>query len=385
MKWLLRRLSDGTLVVHEGTTVTPYGHGEPVLHVTVHDPRTYTALVRGGSVGFGESYTEGWWDVEDLTTFIRFVIRNMAPLLHRIDRIAGVLARLRDRWPRIERVDKVRDKANIVAHYDLGNGFYSLMLDETMMYSCAYFEPPTLTLAEASRAKLDLLLGKLELTPDDHLLEIGTGWGGLAIHAAERFGCRVTSVTISDAQFAYASARVETLGLGHLVTILNQDYRDLSGTFDKLVSVEMIEAIGWRQLDTYFRTCASLVVPSGRMALQAIVIEDDSYERTKNKEDFIKNMIFPGGFLPSLGAIQRSSSAVSDFVITDIQDIGLHYAETLRRWRLNLVTNREAYEALGLGNTFHRMWMMYLQYCEAAFLERHVSDVQIVLQRGGAT
>jgi len=381
LRWMLRRLSHGTLVLHEGEAEARFGHGTPEMHVRVHDVRTYTALVKGGSIGFGESYTEGWWDVDDLTAFVQFVIRNMAPLLHRLDRWSHVIAPVRNRLHWMARPNKARDKENILAHYDLGNSFYRVMLDPTMMYSCAYFASPDVSLETASKAKLDLLCQKLALTPDDHLVEIGTGWGGLAVHAAEHYGCRVTSVTISDAQYDYATALVAAKGLQDRVTILNKDYRDLTGTYDKLVSVEMIEAIGWRQLETYFRTCAALLKPDGLMALQAIVIEDASYERTKNTQDFIKNMIFPGGFLPSIAAINDTASAVSDLRLIGLQDIGRHYAETLRRWRENLAERQDAYDELGLGETFQRMWNLYLQYCEAGFLERHVSDVQMIFAK----
>jgi cyclopropane-fatty-acyl-phospholipid synthase len=252
------------------------------------------------------------------------------------------------------------------------------MLDETMMYSCAYFDDDATSLHDASVAKIEKLCTKLDLGPHDHVLEIGSGWGGFALHAAARYGCRVTTVTISDAQYDVVRSRVAREGLEHLVEVRNEDYRDVTGSFDKLVSIEMIEAIGWRQLDTYFATCARLVKPSGMMALQAITINDLSYERAKNREDFIKSMIFPGGFLPSLEAIVRSSSA-ADLHVVDLEDIGRHYAETLTRWRANLEAHDAEVRALGLGDEFHRMWEMYLRYCEAAFLERHISDVQVVL------
>jgi cyclopropane-fatty-acyl-phospholipid synthase len=381
LRWLLRHLTFGSLTLRDEAGVRRYGEGLPHFDVTVHDVRTYSALVKSGSVGFGESYTEGWWQVEDLTAFIQFVIRNMDPLLHTLDVVARALAPLSAVARRFQRVNKAKDKANIIAHYDLGNEFYSLMLDPTMMYSCAYFASMEVSLEEASLAKLRLLLDTLDLHPDDHLVEIGTGWGGLAVFAAETYGCRVTSVTISDAQFAYATDLVARRGLTERVTILNRDYRDLSGTFDKLVSVEMIEAIGWRQLPTYFATCASLIKPDGLMALQAIVIDDVSYERTKNSEDFIKNMIFPGGFLPSVEAIQSTATSVSDLRLLRARDIGRHYAETLKRWRENLATHQAAYDALGLDASFQRMWDMYLRYCEAAFLERHVSDVQFLFAK----
>ena len=332
-------------------------------------------------MGFGESYTDGWWDCDDLTLVVRFVIKNLSPLMRRLDAVARTLAPLSHLRQRFERVDKDRDRANIRAHYDLGNEFYSLMLDETMMYSCAYFAEETTSLHEASLAKLEKLCHKLRLSSEDHVVEIGTGWGGFATYAAEHYGCRVTTVTISDAQFEHTRELVREKGLDHLVDVRNQDYRDLTGTYDKLVSIEMIEAIGWRQLDTYFSTCAHLLKPDGLMGLQAITINDFSYERAKNRDDFIKAMIFPGGFLPSLESIVRASSSVSDLRVVDLEDIGRHYAETLVRWRTNLDLHVHEVRALGLGEEFERMWHMYLCYCEAAFLERHISDVQLVLAR----
>ena len=332
-------------------------------------------------MGFGESYTDGWWDSDDLTLVVRFVIKNLSPLMRRLDAVARTLAPLSHLHQRFERVDKERDRANIRAHYDLGNDFYSLMLDETMMYSCAYFAEETTSLYEASLAKLEKLCRKLRLSSEDHVVEIGTGWGGFATYAAEHYGCRVTTVTISDAQFEHTRELVREKGLEHLVDVRNQDYRDLTGTYDKLVSIEMIEAIGWRQLDTYFSTCAHLLKPDGLMGLQAITINDFSYERAKNRDDFIKAMIFPGGFLPSLESIVRASSSVSDLRVVDLEDIGRHYAETLVRWRANLDFHVHEVRALGLGEEFERMWHMYLCYCEAAFRERHISDVQLVLAR----
>ena len=382
MRALLTRARHGTLILSDSSGTRRYGRGGPEVNVTVSDPRTYHALLRGGSMGFGESYTDGWWDSDDLTLTVRFVIKNLSPLMNRFDAVARAFAPLSHIWQRLERVNKERDRANVRAHYDLGNDFYSLMLDETMMYSCAYFADETTSLHDASLAKLEKLCSKLRLGPQDHVLEIGTGWGGFATYAAQHHGCRVTTVTISDAQFEHTRALVHEKGLDHLVEVRNQDYRDLTGTYDKLVSIEMIEAIGWRQLDTYFSTCAKLLNPGGLMGLQAITINDFSYERAKNRDDFIKRMIFPGGFLPSLESIIHSSSAVSDLRVVDLEDIGRHYAETLVRWRANLAEHASQVQELGLGEEFERMWHMYLCYCEAAFLERHISDVQVVLARG---
>lgn len=381
MKWLLTRVRYGTLVIHDATGEHHYGRGEPRIDITVSDPRVYGALLTGGSIAFGESYVDGWWDVEDLTSCVQWVMRNVDPVLRRIDRLARSVSPLTrvGRW--LARARPAKDRQNIRAHYDIGNDLYRLMLDETMMYSCAYFATPETTLYEASVAKLDKLCRKLDLRRDDHLVEIGSGWGGLAIYAAATYGCRVTSVTISDAQYIESTRRVRESGLEHLVTIKNQDYRELEGTFDKLVSVEMVEAIGWRQLDTYFATLARLVKPEGLIAIQAITIDDRSFERTKNKDDFIKRLIFPGGFLPSVESLVRSATAVSDLRLVDLEDIGRHYAETLRRWRQNLAAHADAYAALDYGPRFARLWHMYLCYCEAAFLERHVSDVQVVFAR----
>jgi cyclopropane-fatty-acyl-phospholipid synthase len=375
---LLARARYGTLELTDERGTRRYGRGAPVVSATVHDARTFHALLLGGSKGFGESYTDGWWESDDLTAFVRFVIRNMSQLMRPLDRLARATAPLTHQWRRFERVDRERDRKNIRAHYDLGNDFYSLMLDESMMYSCAYFDDESTSLHEAAVAKLEKLCVKLRLGPEDHVLEIGSGWGGFALHAAAHHGCRVTTVTISDAQYEFVTARIAAAGLEHLVEVRNQDYRDVTGQYDKLVSIEMIEAIGWRQLDTYFATCAALLKPSGLMGLQAITINDLSYERAKDREDFIKAMIFPGGFLPSLEALSRSSSA-AELHIVDVEDIGRHYAETLSRWRDNLVQHDAEVRALGLGDEFHRMWDMYLSYCEAAFLERHISDVQVVL------
>ena len=281
------------------------------------------------------------------------------------------------------RIDKNRDRANIRAHYDLGNEFFEQMLDETMSYSCAFFEDPAMSLAEASEAKLERICRKLSLGPGDHVVEIGSGWGSFAVHAAERFGCRITTTTISDAQYEYTAKRVADAGLGDRVTVCNQDYRDLGGTYDKLVSIEMIEAVGWRQLDTFFATCAGLLRPEGVMALQAIVIEDGSYERAKNRDDLVKRLIFPGGFLPSIEAITRSITSSTALRIIDLEDIGRHYAETLRRWRVNVEAHAEEIKELGLGEAFLRLWHIYLCYCEAAFSERHVSDIQVILTNAG--
>ncbi|HYA67162.1 MAG TPA: cyclopropane-fatty-acyl-phospholipid synthase family protein, partial [Acidimicrobiales bacterium] len=339
------------------------------------------ALARRGSVGLGTSYVEGWWDCDDLTGLVRILERNLDATGARLDTLARVTAPLRVPFRLLPRADKEGDRRDIKAHYDLGNEFFELMLDETMAYSCAFFDDPSVSLASAQRAKLDRLCRKLDLGPGDHVVEIGTGWGSFAVHAAAHYGCRVTTTTISDAQYEYAAKRVVDAGLGSLVTVCNQDYRDLVGRYDKLVSIEMIEAVGWRQLDTFFTTCAHLLHPDGLMGLQAIVIEDRSYERSKGHDDLIKALIFPGSFLPSIEALAHSTVGRTDLRIVDVEDIGRHYAETLRRWREGVEARVTEILAMGLSERFLRLWRMYLSYCEAAFLERHVSDVQVVLAR----
>jgi cyclopropane-fatty-acyl-phospholipid synthase len=285
---------------------------------------------------------------------------------------------------RLRPPSKSRDRENIAAHYDLSNEFFALMLDPTMAYSCGYFAEHGMSLEAAQRAKFEMIAAKLQLGPDDHVMEIGTGWGGFAIHAAERHGCRVTTTTISEAQRSLAEKRVAEHGLADRVTVLGADYRDLEGRFDALVSIEMIEAVDWRRHDQFFATCGRLLTDEGRMALQAITIEDASYERAKLHDDFVRAMVFPGGCLPSVSTIAASVARTSNLRIVDLQDIGTHYAETLRRWRANLEEHRAAVEHLGFDETFWRFWTLYLCYCEAAFVERHISDVQVVLARPGA-
>jgi cyclopropane-fatty-acyl-phospholipid synthase len=381
VKRLGRRIRHGTIVVIDDSGERILGSGSPTVRVTVHDQRAFWALIRSGSVGLGSSYVNGWWDCDDLTVLVQLLERNVDGVGRRLDRWARAVAPVSDRFRRRIITDKNRDRANVRAHYDLGNEFFAQMLDESMSYSCAFFEDPSMSLAEASEAKLERICRKLALGPSDHVVEIGSGWGSFAVHAAARFGARVTTTTISDTQYEYTAKRVADAGLGDRVTVCNQDYRDLGGVYDKLVSIEMIEAVGWRQLDTFFATCARLLRPEGLMALQAIVIEDGSYERAKDHDDLVKRLIFPGGFLPSIEAISRSVTSSTDLRIVDLEDIGRHYAETLRRWRTNVEAHAAQIDDLGLGEAFSRLWHIYLCYCEAAFLERHVSDVQVILAR----
>ena len=330
-------------------------------------------------MGFGRTYADGLWDCDDLVSLVRILSVGLRPVTAIQDQIGQWWGSATD-WARRLRPPRPRhDRDNIQAHYDLSNEFFELMLDETMMYSSAIFTRPGMDLAEAQRTKLDRLCVKLGLGPEDHVLEIGAGWGGFAVHAASTYGCRVTTTTISDAQFRYASKRVAAAGLSDRVAVLDLDYRDLTGTYDKLISIEMIEAVDWRQHDTFFRTCASRLRSDGLMALQAITVDDRSYERAKNGTDFIREMIFPGGCLPSVEAITRALRRSTPLTVVDLEDIGRHYVETLLRWHDNIGRNQAAVTALGLDRRLQRLWDLYLCYCAGAFAERHISDVQMVL------
>jgi cyclopropane-fatty-acyl-phospholipid synthase len=360
------------------------GSGDPEASIVVHDERTWSALLRRSSRGLAESYLAGWWDTDDLTTVVRVASRRTTGLREFLDTAARRSGGLVAAAQRLRPPSKHRDRENIAAHYDLSNEFFALMLDPTMAYSCGFFAEDDTSLEAAQVAKFEMIADKLHLEPDDNVIEIGTGWGGFAIHAAQRHGCRVTTTTISEAQRSLAEKRVAEHGLTDRVTVLGSDYRDLQGRYDALVSIEMIEAVDWRRHDEFFATCARLLTAEGRMALQAITIEDASYERAKLHDDFIRAMVFPGGCLPSVSTIAASVARTSNLRIVDLQDIGLHYAETLRRWRANLEDQRPAVERLGFDERFWRFWTLYLCYCEAAFMERHVSDVQLVLARPGA-
>ncbi len=379
---LSRRVRGGTLIVDEvdGPSWVA-GGGEPVVNVTVTDPRAFGALLRRSTVGLAESYANGWWEADDLTGLIRTLLRSTGKLRSFLDRAGRRASPAIGALARLVPPGKEEDRRNVQAHYDLPGELFAVMLDETMAYSCAIFDTPGMSLADAQRAKFDRLCQRLRLGPQDHLLEIGTGWGGLAVHAAARYGCRVTSTTISDAQREIASKTVAEAGVADKVTILGVDYRDLGGTYDKLVSVEMIEAVDWRLHDGFFGACSRLLAPNGLMALQAITIDDRSFERAKHHDDFIRRMIFPGGCIISVEALARSVTRASDLTVVGLEDIGRHYPETLRRWRSAVRTGVPRLQEAGLDGRFQRLWELYLCYCEAAFLERHVSDVQVLLAK----
>jgi len=325
----------------------------------------------------------GHWRSDDLTGLMRLMLRNRDALDAMETGLARLSAPLRTAAHWLHRNTRAGSRRNISAHYDLGNDFFRLFLDETMMYSCALFERPDMTLSQASTAKLDAICRKLALGPRDHVLEIGSGWGGFALHAAARYGCSVTTTTISPSQFELARERVHAAGLNGRITVLLEDYRDLKGTFDKLVSIEMIEAIGHQYFNEFFRQCASRLVQDGRMLLQSITIADRHYARARDEVDFIKRYIFPGCCIPAVSALAQAMAESSDLRIVHLEDIGPHYATTLARWRENFITNLRNARARGYPDSFNRMWEFYLCYCEAGFAERALGDVQLLLTREG--
>ena len=349
--------------------------------VRVHDERAWTAVLREGSAGLGEGYFRGWWHTDDLVGLLRRLIANTGTVERWQQRVHRLTAPVLDPVRKARRPDPSRDRRNVRAHYDLSNEFFAAFLDDTMTYSSAVFRSPTDALADASTEKLDRLCRKIGLEPSHHVLEIGSGWGSFALHAAGRRGAHVTTTTVSAAQARLARERITKAGLDDRIALLEEDYRSLDGTFDRLVSVEMIEAVDWRDVPSYFATCSRLLADDGLFGLQAIVIADQRYERARHTTDFIKEWVFPGGSLPSITSIAQAATASSDLRIVDLEDLGLHYAETLHRWRDTLHERWDDLASLGVSEELGRLWDMYLAYCEAAFLERHVSVVQVVLAK----
>jgi cyclopropane-fatty-acyl-phospholipid synthase len=358
-------------------------HADLRVSLTVVDAQFYQKMVFGGSVGAGEAFIDGMWRCDNLTMLIQIFARNLF-LLDELEsgwaRLSRPALKLLD-WRNRNTIGQ--SKKNISAHYDLGNSMYQLFLDQSMMYSSAVYPTPTADLAEAQQYKLRLLCDKLQLTPNDHLLEIGTGWGSLAIFAAKNYGCKVTTTTISREQHDYAKEQIAAAGLADRITLLFEDYRLLTGQYDKLVSVEMIEAVGHEYLSTYFAKCSELLKADGVMVLQAITIADQRYDMYRKEVDFIKKFIFPGGCLPSITRMSQALTSHTDLVVRHIQDIGLDYARTLADWCSNFMAARDAVHQLGYDDRFVRLWHFYLCYCEGGFLERTTSAVHLVLAKPG--
>ena len=379
---LLHRLKEGSLVLHEGTQSWHFGSSaDAPAEVHVHDSSLYREIVRGGGIAAGRTYFQGLWSSPSLVEVTRLFSANMAVLQGMDDKQSwktrGMLA-----WSHLlNRNTRRGSKDNISAHYDLGNDFFQLFLDPTMMYSSALFEHAGMSLEDASVAKLDELCQQLELKPGEHLLEVGTGWGGMAIHAARNYGCKVTTTTISREQYEYACERVTEAGLEESVTVLCEDYRNLTGTYDKLVSIEMIEAVGHQYYGEYFRTCSGLLRDNGKMVIQAITVPDQRFRQARDAVDFIKRYIFPGGCLPSNAVIAEHVAADTDMQVVHLRDITLDYAETLAHWRKRFLDELSTVREQGFSEEFIRMWEYYLCYCEGGFRERIIGTVQMAFAK----
>ena len=381
---VLTQLRSGRVLLEEEGEQRIYGEDNPhalTAHIQVLSPEFYTDLVRGGSIGCGESYMYHHWTSDDLVTLVRVIVLN----LHVLDGVDGERSwfkRLATRtMHRLNSNSREGSRRNISAHYDLSNTFFASFLDPTMMYSAAMFPTDATPLHEASLNKLTHICERLQLTPEDHLLEIGTGWGSMAIHAAKFYGCRVTTTTLSQQQYAFAEQRIREAGLLGQVTLLLKDYRDLEGSYDKLVSVEMIEAVGHEFYANYFAKCSSLLKPQGLMLIQAITISDQRFEKARNSVDFIQRYIFPGGCLPSNSVVAHHVSKDTDMQIVGLQDITRDYALTVDHWRRNFLEHGRDIQTQGFTPEFMRMWDYYLAYCQGGFMERMIHTAQILLAK----
>jgi cyclopropane-fatty-acyl-phospholipid synthase len=356
---------------------------EPAACITVNDPDFYRMIVTGGSMGAAEAYLQGMWDCDDLTALIRIMVRNQAAQNSLESGLAAFFSGFQRLLHLLNDNTRSGSRKNIAAHYDLGNDFYQLFLDPTMAYSSGVFEHPGSTMQEASLAKFDLICRKLDLKPGMKLLEIGTGWGGFAMHAAQNYGCHVTTTTISSQQHAYAEQLFEKCAMSDRITLLKQDYRDLSGKYDRLVSIEMIEAVGHRHLPEFFSVCGERLKPDGAALIQVITMPDHAYKKYLKSPEFINHYIFPGGCCPSLTAMSAAAAVSTDLRLINLEDITGHYARTLREWRCNFHGALDRVKALGYPERFIRMWDYYLCYCEGAFEERFTGCLQLVFAKPG--
>jgi len=383
----LKLLGEGILTIQEdGMDDLVFGDGNsqhlPAVLI-IHDPGTWRDLLTGGSIGAAEAYVAGDWSSPDLVALLRFFTRNIDRMNEFEDRFSWITKPALKGLHWLNRNTRDGSRKNISAHYDLGNDLFETFLDSTMMYSSAIYPREESTLEEAAVHKLDTICRKLDLQPGDRVIEIGTGWGGFAIHAAKHYGCHVTTTTISKEQLELARKRVLKEGLEDRITLLFDDYRDLAGQFDKLVSIEMIEAVGPQFLDSYFSQIHALLKPDGLALVQAINMPEQRYERALKNVDFIQRFIFPGSFIPSFGTILESVRNQSNLVLTHSEDTGFHYARTLRDWCDRFMSNREKLDSMGYDQTFRRLWHFYFAYCEAGFSERAIGVSQLVFARPG--
>ena len=379
----LEKIDQGQLVIREGDERHTFGDAESGLHVeiAVHDPAFYRQIVTGSTVGAADAWMDGHMSCRYPDRLVRLFARNVS-VLDGLSGISGLGVRLLERLHyRFSSNTQSGSRRNISAHYDLGNDFFKLFLDPTMTYSSGIYLSDESTLYEASVEKLDRICRKLGLRPGMRLLEIGTGWGSFAMHAAREYGCEVTTTTISEEQHALATQRVAEAGLSDRVTVLKKDYRALEGRWERLVSIEMIEAVGHDYHDTYFKACSDLLTDDGQALIQAITIPDQRYDYCRKRVDFIKRYIFPGSCIPSTARIMDCVARKTDFRLDDLEDITLHYARTLKDWRDALMANGKAAEAMGYDARFQRLWEFYLAYCEGGFSERYIGTVQVLLSK----
>ena len=385
---VLSKASEGHFVLKEnGHVVAEVGDPAAELRAeaNVLDQRAYVRALLGGNTAAGEAYVDGWWTSPDITQVTRFFSRNLA-MMDYWDSRFGLFLKPFKTVRYLKRLNsKGQAKRNILAHYDLGNDLYEAFLDPKMQYSSALYASKEISLEEAQVNKLTRICEQLDLKETDHLLEVGSGWGGLAIFAAKNYGCRVTTTTISDEQFAYAKNRIDSEGLSEQINLLSKDYRSLEGTYEKVVSVEMIEAVGRKYLSGYFSKLNDLLKPSGLLMLQAITIADQRYKSYRNSEDFIQKHIFPGGFLPSLFLISKIITNSTELILRDVKDIGLDYAKTLAHWHENLIDKKQFLKQIGYDDRFYNLWSYYLGYCEGGFLERRISASQILMSKAPHT
>ena len=382
----LKGLRVGRLVIVDGPNRFIFGNQQSELQatITVTSQEFYVFLGSGGTLGAAESFTAGYWFSDNLVSLIQIIIKNKKTM----ESLESGLARLANPFNQIihkRRQNSIKgSKKNILAHYDLSNDFYQLWLDSTMTYSCGVFLNDDSSMKEASIEKIDRFCRKLKLTKDDKVLEIGTGWGSFALHAAKNYGCHVTTTTISDNQFSYVSDLIRKENLLSQITLLNSDYRELEGSFDKIISIEMIEAVGPDHVSGFFNKVSSLLRPSGLMALQGITYNDPDFEAYKNSVDFIKKYIFPGGCLVSVSQIKDAIKAKTDLTLVEVEDITQHYARTIKYWRQGFIKALPEIRSLGFSESFIRIWEFYLVYCEAGFLENLIGDFQFVFAKPGS-
>ena len=381
-----KNLETGHISVNDGHETFTFGdsNSDEKVSVDIHSQEFYVMTGSGGALGIAEAYVAGYWSSDDVVKLFQIIIRNRDILLSLEKGFAKLVKPINKMIHRGRQNTLRGSKENILAHYDLSNDFYKLWLDPSMTYSCAFFNNDSVTLEEASIEKLDRICRKLDLSEDDSVLEIGTGWGSFSIHAAKNYGCKVTTTTISDAQFDYARSRIKDEGLESKITLINKDYRDLDGKYDKIVSIEMIEAVGYEYIPDYFSKLSSLLNNNGLVALQGITYNDQNFEVYKDSVDFIKKYIFPGSCLISIAQIIDVIKKDTDLAMVDMEDITKHYAVTLNRWRKNFMDVIPKVKEMGYSQAFINMWEFYFLYCEAGFSERNIGDVQMIFAKSGS-